>query len=822
MPTARSLLLLASPAEEDRAERLAAMLRPSWVVVRSDEKRNPHQRARGTDLIVHLDCTHAADYPAPGVPEVYAPCGLAAYETDAPDCFASYFEAEHTLARRARLVVTADPASCDMLRLMHGLPPERLRFIPDYLLGALLALALAPPATETAAALLLAFNEYPVHQLASGGAERVREVLRALGYPTVLLTLARRGGVRLLAANVVQLAIPKTPAQRQDERDCVLLAGYAPEDVLSAAHAPCNPALEAVTVAMAQLAGCAIFHQCYLAPMLTTLRETAPSLPVLYDSHNVEATLKAGLLADYPASGTIVAYVSELERRLTDTADAVLCCTEADAAYFAGRARRVLLLPHGAAPQPSGSPSTPARVGFLGSEHPPNVEAAAFIVERIAPHFPAVTFDIIGSVCDRLRTGDAPNVVLHGVVPEATKRALLSGWWIAINPMTKGGGASVKLADYLAQGVPVLSAPIGARGYDIAEAGAGWVVEAEEFPATLAQVLHRPDLRASAAHAAAAFGEKRSWPALAAPARQMVAELMARSTGTPAPPLPSAIRAWAETLPTACLPMLLGGACRNGMFVGHHFVVALPDGIHSLHLTTSTPQSIELSVHGLTGPARPVCRSEVGPEIRLDLSSLTSQPCVVEIASPGPVALELMSCWARTTETAIDLMTRHWNWSSLGGLTPGGPPGILSETEAVGLADAVSEAGGACDRALYAQRVPGSSFILVEAPPYLPLVRARARALAHAAGSEVVVADGFGAVLVPPSGSCCALADHTNPWRLLLSAHERCSRLILTTTGALAARCATIAWQLGVPTTAARGLPSMAQGPVEPGPFTTP
>lgn len=37
---------------------------------------------------------------------------------------------------------------------------------------------------------------------------------------------------------------------------------------------------------------------------------------------------------------------------------------------------------------------------------------------------------------------------------------------IAINPMLNGSGTNLKIAEYMANGVPVISTKVGARGYD--------------------------------------------------------------------------------------------------------------------------------------------------------------------------------------------------------------------------------------------------------------------------------------------------------------------------------------------------------------------
>ncbi|MFC7551038.1 hypothetical protein ACFQU7_00045 [Pseudoroseomonas wenyumeiae] len=219
----------------------------------------------------------------------------------------------------------------------------------------------------------------------------------------------------------------------------------------------------------------AVFEHCYLAPLLDAMHAAAPGLPVVYDAHNVEARLKREILAGHPAGAPLCAFVEEVERRLLDAADLVLCCSEADAAHFGPAARQVVLMPHGVIPAAPATPPAgePPRLGFLGSSHPPNVAAARFIVEELAPRLPEAVFELVGSVCAAV-SSSLPNVLLRGVVSEEEKAATLGRWSAALNPVESGSGASLKLADYLAYGLPTVNTPHAARASRRWRRAPGW------------------------------------------------------------------------------------------------------------------------------------------------------------------------------------------------------------------------------------------------------------------------------------------------------------------------------------------------------------
>ena len=832
----RSLLLLASSREEPRARRLAAKLDAAWRVLRpgaASDAAELRAMAEASDLVLHLDTSAASVLHDTKTTEVYAPSGSACDAAPDPPGFRALFEAERSLATRVRLTVTPDRAGYECIHLVYGVPAHRLRFIPEQMLGELLPLALTPaPAEAASAPILLACNDYPVDETPGGGSVRVRDALRAFGQPTVLLTLASRGGVTWLAPGLVQLAVPKTAAQRAEEAEARTFMRYGLQDVLSAAHALHNEALTAAVTAMAPRVGCAVFCHCYLAPLIEPLHAVAPEVPVVYDSHNVEATLKAALLAGHPAATAVAAYVAAIEQRLTAIAAVVLCCSDADAAWFAPFARQIVMLPHGMPPQPGGGmPASPPRVGFLGSAHPPNVAAARIIVDMLAPRFRDVTFDIVGSVCPMIEAAHAPNVVLHGVVSEARKRALVSRWYVALNPVALGGGACVKLADYLAHGVPSLNTPHGARGYPIAASGAGCIAELADFPATLAALFDDPERRQAMARAAEALGRERSWSIVAAPARQVIAALMAprvatsadapgrraptRTTPDSAPILARAdvLANWAATLPTDCLPLFLGGAYRQGAVRAERLHLILPGTARTIRLGLRAPGDVEITVYDVSNHSAILDRRAVNPSDTEPVEIALSVPAaafLVELAAQPPCGMELYAATiiphGRQDANAepnpdLDLAACHRTGLAADSLQPERCPPPAAEwtaAQAQWLAGTLAASGRAYDRALALRALSATAgFVVVLADPARPLARARARALAHAYGTDVALADAATTWLVPRRGPCWSVP--VGVAQLLVAAGSRCRALILPTPDAVGDDNATLAQALRIP-----------------------
>jgi len=93
------------------------------------------------------------------------------------------------------------------------------------------------------------------------------------------------------------------------------------------------------------------------------------------------------------------------------------------------------------------------------------------------------------------------NVTLWGVVDENTKSAVLQSCALAINPMQAGGGSNVKVADYLANGLFVISTEWGLRGYPETVAPHVAVCPLEAFPEEIQAVIANPKLHDDPARA---------------------------------------------------------------------------------------------------------------------------------------------------------------------------------------------------------------------------------------------------------------------------------------------------------------------------------
>lgn len=226
--------------------------------------------------------------------------------------------------------------------------------------------------------------------------------------------------------------------------------------------------------------------------------------PVVFSSHNVE-TERFGDIHQPLFSEWFERRVDRLERRSVEESDAIVCTSERDANVYREKydpGGSILVAPNGTYEKslrdhrPNsdaarrirskyGIPSEATVCLFMGSNYKPNVEAAEATVEvarEFSTRSPPVHVLVMGSVGNAVRDSDLPeNVTTTGYV-EDDFEAHFDAVDVALNPMRSGGGTNIKLIDYFARSLPVVSTPFGARGLDATDGEELLVAELADFP----------------------------------------------------------------------------------------------------------------------------------------------------------------------------------------------------------------------------------------------------------------------------------------------------------------------------------------------------
>lgn len=244
------------------------------------------------------------------------------------------------------------------------------------------------------------------------------------------------------------------------------------------------------------------------------------SRPLLYDSHNCEAEVKAPLLRRTVAGKYLASKVEKVERALVNRCQHIMACSPNDAQsyenHYGVAADKISLIPNGvdcerfrpvmmeakeAIKQDLELSTSPLGV-FVGSAYPPNIAAVEFLVHTFAPAVPEMTVAIVGGVGpawqEAAKDAALPeNIRILGIVDDSTLDRLYQAAEFGLNPMMHGSGTNIKMLDYMACGLTVITTPTGARGIG-GEDDRHWCLrELDDFIPTAQELLKTPDRSAS-------------------------------------------------------------------------------------------------------------------------------------------------------------------------------------------------------------------------------------------------------------------------------------------------------------------------------------
>jgi glycosyltransferase involved in cell wall biosynthesis len=387
---------------------------------------------------------------------------------------------------------------------------------------------------------LLLLNDFPVSRPTSGGEVRINRIYSAIAqsYDVVHLCLTDSHELRAveIGPNFIELPIPKSEDHRKAESRYAWHVSAA--DILNYRYAPLNLLLQKLAKTLHRYCDIVILSHPYMVGLLAPLM----GRPILYEALNVETTLKKSLLVGHPAYGELVASAEECERAAIACSASVLLAAESDSTAMrslGAHTQSMHVIPNGVdVPARPADPHALDQIRealngrpmavFIASSHPPNVEAARYISEVLAPQMPDVLFGLIGTVCEALPNGCPPNLLRFGHVDDAAKDILVELADVALNPMVSGSGSNLKLADYFAKCRATVTTQFGARGYDITDGEQALVCSLENFPERIRLLLQNPGDRDLLGRRAYAFAKANlDWNLQAQKVRKVLDESLA-------------------------------------------------------------------------------------------------------------------------------------------------------------------------------------------------------------------------------------------------------------------------------------------------------
>ena len=379
---------------------------------------------------------------------------------------------------------------------------------------------------------------FPVWPPLNGGQKRIYHLYRELGRraDVVLVTLSGNHAFSRredIAPGLTEVSVPKSEGHLKYERDLGSRLGASVGDIAAIEGYRLSPEFKKTLSRQCSNADMVVASHPYL---YDAIREVFHG-KLWYEAHNVEYDMKAAILPPSLKREHYLERVREVERQCSLNAELILSVSEEDKArlmeIYGLEDRKILIVPNGmdfctASSNrllPEERRRLKERLGFggipvalfIGSYHGPNIESLKAI-KKIASECPEFLFLIMGSVCLHEEAGRMPeNVKPLGVLNEDEKNVILNASDMALNPVLAGSGSNLKLLEYIAYGIPVITTSHGNRGYGFKDKAHLFVAEISEFPFLLRDSLSADplSLQPMAEHARQFASSRYDWSVIA-------------------------------------------------------------------------------------------------------------------------------------------------------------------------------------------------------------------------------------------------------------------------------------------------------------------
>ncbi len=269
-------------------------------------------------------------------------------------------------------------------------------------------------------------------------------------------------------------------------------------------------------------------------------------IPIVYDAHNCEFDEKKSILLEFPEG---VEAVKDIEAAALRGSALTIACAATDAEsfeqHYSVNGKDVEIVENGV--DAVGVPlledkyvteirgwlgvSDRLMTVFGGSFYHPNFRAADEVL-KLCRQLPQVTFVMLGGVCqyEPVRMTAYPNLIRLGQVDEDTKWLVYNLADMGLNPMTEGSGTAVKMFEYAAASLTILSTPWGARGIPLADGSEQIVREIGGWADLLKQyaAMARPERKQIGAKSREKIETTSDWSVLGRKYRDVIGGLLTK------------------------------------------------------------------------------------------------------------------------------------------------------------------------------------------------------------------------------------------------------------------------------------------------------
>ena len=359
---------------------------------------------------------------------------------------------------------------------------------------------------------ILSVSTYPIYPPKGGGQSRVFYLCRELSkvfdvHVICLVDGAESATIHQISDSFSVEYVPANKAFRKRDRELYRRSGIPTTDVVMVDYyEEASSFIKTIRSAITK-ADVLIAEQSYVYPLL--LKYSFKNQILIYNSQNVELTLKKQMFCKSPMVDMVCAWVEKAESKACRDADLIVYCSAEDKvnmehiypqiscgtstiiencaasetiSYLSSSERRKIkdrVYPNGS-------------IGlFVASWHQPNIDAVRDL-SIIASQTPEILYIVVGSVSAYFdQSGDviSGNIIFTGMVSDDEKDLFLQLADFAVNPMSTGSGTNIKMFDYLAAGLPLISTEVGMRGIE-APKGFVSISTLDNFPSTIKSILN--------------------------------------------------------------------------------------------------------------------------------------------------------------------------------------------------------------------------------------------------------------------------------------------------------------------------------------------
>jgi len=332
---------------------------------------------------------------------------------------------------------------------------------------------------------IMVATTYPVYPPLGGGQSRIYNLYKNIAkyHDVEIITLTNPNESSFddfIAENLREIRIPKTQEHQQKEWDIYEKHVRIPvSDIAFLSLAEYTMEYEKRIEASLEKCDIVIISHPYT---LNVIKKYLNGQIIIHEAHNLEYKIKKEMLPNSIVSDELNKMVFEAEKKCCKISDLIMTCSEEDRQaiheLYDIDLDKIIVVPNGVDCSQVQFTSVDERlikksnlglscekIGvFMGSWHNPNLEACEKIIE-FAPKCPDAKFLLMGSQCEYFKNNKLPeNIGMLGIVSNEQKEGIFQSIDFALNPMLSGSGTNLKMFDYMAAGVPIITTSFGTRG----------------------------------------------------------------------------------------------------------------------------------------------------------------------------------------------------------------------------------------------------------------------------------------------------------------------------------------------------------------------